>query len=82
MKFSNDAIDETDLLEETLKPRVESIGGILEKVSLSGTHITPCIQVINLCTIQVYVVYSSCIANSCRVSPGLFDPFSQSCIVG
>lgn len=45
MKFNFDAIDETDLLEETLKPRVESIGGTLEKVSLSGNHITPCIQV-------------------------------------
>ncbi|KAM7493677.1 hypothetical protein LguiB_028286 [Lonicera macranthoides] len=44
VKFNNDAIDETDLLEETLKPRVESVGGVLEKVSLSGTHITPCIQ--------------------------------------
>lgn len=45
VKFNFDAIDETDLLEETLKPRVESIGGTLEKVSLSGNHITPCIQV-------------------------------------
>ncbi|XP_059663071.1 uncharacterized protein LOC132308834 isoform X2 [Cornus florida] len=45
VKFNSDAIDETDLLEETLKPRVESIGGTLEKVSLSGTHITPCIQI-------------------------------------
>lgn len=47
VKFNFDAIDETDLLEETLKSRVESIGGTLEKVSLSGNHITPCIQVIN-----------------------------------
>lgn len=44
VKFNFDAIDETDLLEETLKPRVESIGGTLEKISLSGNHITPCIQ--------------------------------------
>ncbi|CAK9143703.1 unnamed protein product [Ilex paraguariensis] len=44
VKFNNDAIDETDLLEETLKPRVDSIGGKLEKVVLGGTHITPCIQ--------------------------------------
>ncbi|KAL9399970.1 hypothetical protein Peur_008931 [Populus x canadensis] len=44
VKFSSDAIDETDVLEETLKPRVESIGGTIEKVQLSGTHITPCIQ--------------------------------------
>lgn len=44
VKFNFDAIDETDLLEETLKPRVESIGGTLEKVLLSGNHITPCIQ--------------------------------------
>ncbi|XP_057799077.1 uncharacterized protein LOC131014921 [Salvia miltiorrhiza] len=44
VKFDTDAIDETDLLEETLKPRVESFGGKLEKVVLRGTHITPCIQ--------------------------------------
>lgn len=45
LKFSVDPIDETDLLEETLKPRVESFGGTLEKVQLSGNHITPCAQV-------------------------------------
>ncbi|KAK9274146.1 hypothetical protein L1049_018960 [Liquidambar formosana] len=44
VKFDVDPIDETDLLEETLRPRVESIGGTLEKVTLSGNHITPCIQ--------------------------------------
>ncbi|KAG8657258.1 hypothetical protein MANES_03G055500v8 [Manihot esculenta] len=44
VKFSSDTIDETDLLEETLKPRVESMGGTIEKVQLSGNHITPCIQ--------------------------------------
>lgn len=44
VKFSSDAIDETDLLEETLKPRVNSIGGTLEKVQLSGNHLTPCVQ--------------------------------------
>ncbi|KAF8406826.1 hypothetical protein HHK36_005947 [Tetracentron sinense] len=44
VKFSFDPIDETDILEETLKPRVESIGGTLEKVSVSGNHITPCLQ--------------------------------------
>lgn len=46
VKFDSDAIDETDLLEEALKPRVDSIGGTLKKVSLSGNHITPCIQVL------------------------------------
>ncbi|KAF4386318.1 hypothetical protein G4B88_003535 [Cannabis sativa] len=44
VKFNFDTIDETNLLEETLKPRVESIGGTLEKVELNGNHITPCIQ--------------------------------------
>ncbi|XP_059453868.1 uncharacterized protein LOC132184305 [Corylus avellana] len=44
VKFNSDTIDETDLLEETLKPRVNVIGGTLEKVQLSGNHITPCIQ--------------------------------------
>ncbi|XAR57549.1 hypothetical protein NMG60_11025728 [Bertholletia excelsa] len=46
VKFNFDAIDETDLLEETLKPRVDSIGGTLEKVLLQGNHVTPCVQVI------------------------------------
>lgn len=45
VKFSSDTIDETDTLEETLKPRVDSLGGTLEKIQLSGNHITPCIQV-------------------------------------
>lgn len=44
VKFNFDMIDETDLLEETLKPRVESVGGTLEKVLLTGNHVTPCIQ--------------------------------------
>ncbi|XP_077236463.1 uncharacterized protein LOC143877981 isoform X2 [Tasmannia lanceolata] len=44
VKFSFDAIDESDLLEDILRPRVESIGGTLEKVSLSGNHLTPCVQ--------------------------------------
>ncbi|KDP33999.1 hypothetical protein JCGZ_07570 [Jatropha curcas] len=44
VKFNSDTIDETDLLEETLKPRVESIGGTIEKVQLSGNHLTPCVQ--------------------------------------
>lgn len=46
MKFNFDTIDETDLLEETLKPRIDAIGGKLEKVLLDGNHITPCIQVL------------------------------------
>ncbi|XP_049362328.1 uncharacterized protein LOC125827013 [Solanum verrucosum] len=44
VKFDNDAIDETDRLEETLKPRVESFGGKVEKIALTGNHITPCVQ--------------------------------------
>ncbi|PWA60219.1 alpha/Beta hydrolase fold protein [Artemisia annua] len=44
VKFNTDAIDETDLLEETLRPRVKAIGGTLDIASLSGNHITPCIQ--------------------------------------
>ncbi|KAK4274519.1 hypothetical protein QN277_017726 [Acacia crassicarpa] len=44
VKFSSDTIDETDILEETLRPRVDSLGGTLEKVQLSGNHITPCMQ--------------------------------------
>lgn len=44
VKFNFDTIDETDLLEATLKPRVESYGGKLEKIILGGNHITPCYQ--------------------------------------
>lgn len=46
IKFDSDTIDETDLLEETLKSRIESYGGKLEKVVLRGNHITPCVQVL------------------------------------
>jgi hypothetical protein len=45
VKFSIDAIDDTEIVEDVLKPRVESIGGQIKKVILSGTHLTPCIQV-------------------------------------
>ncbi|CAN0900426.1 hypothetical protein LINGRAHAP2_LOCUS20829, partial [Linum grandiflorum] len=44
VKFISDTIDETDLLEEALKPRVESMGGTVDKIQLSGNHLTPCIQ--------------------------------------
>ncbi|CAI0448237.1 unnamed protein product [Linum tenue] len=44
VKFDSDTIDESDLLEEALKPRIESMGGTIEKIQLSGTHLTPCIQ--------------------------------------
>ncbi|KAI5393607.1 hypothetical protein KIW84_060653 [Lathyrus oleraceus] len=44
VKFNSDTIDETNILEETLTPRVDSFGGTVEKVELSGNHITPCIQ--------------------------------------
>lgn len=45
VKFNDDAIDETDLLEAALRPRIESINGRIEKITLYGTHITPCLQV-------------------------------------
>lgn len=41
VKFTQDAIDETDTLEEVLKPRIDVIGGRLTKVVLNGTHLTP-----------------------------------------
>ncbi|EMS68071.1 hypothetical protein TRIUR3_12448 [Triticum urartu] len=44
VKFSVDAIDDTDIIEDILRPRVDSIGGQIKKVVLSGTHLTPCIQ--------------------------------------
>ncbi|KAM0952469.1 putative alpha/Beta hydrolase [Dioscorea sansibarensis] len=44
VKFSNDAFDETDTVEQILRPRVDSVGGTLKKVTLSGNHLTPCVQ--------------------------------------
>lgn len=44
VKFTVDAIDDTDIVEDVLRPRVDSIGGQIKKVILSGTHLTPCIQ--------------------------------------
>ncbi|KMZ58079.1 hypothetical protein ZOSMA_7G01100 [Zostera marina] len=44
VKFSDDGIDESDLLESILRPRVDAICGKLENVILSGNHITPCTQ--------------------------------------
>ncbi|KAG6505610.1 uncharacterized protein LOC121986265 [Zingiber officinale] len=44
VKFSVDGIDETDILADILKPRVEAIRGTIEKVTLAGNHLTPCLQ--------------------------------------
>ncbi|XP_020598271.1 uncharacterized protein LOC110037884, partial [Phalaenopsis equestris] len=44
VKFNIDAFDESDVLEEILKPSVEYFGGTVEKITLSGNHLTPCIQ--------------------------------------
>lgn len=41
VKFTQDAIDETDTPEEVLKPRIDVLGGRLTKVVLNGTHLTP-----------------------------------------
>lgn len=39
MKFNLDAIDETDSIEETLKPRVECIGGTRPFLSSNLRHV-------------------------------------------
>lgn len=44
VKFSFDTIDETDQLEEILRPCIDAVGGSLSKVVLNGTHVTPCGQ--------------------------------------
>lgn len=41
--FFWDATDDTDIVEDILRPRVDSIRGQIKKVILSGTHLTPCI---------------------------------------
>ena len=45
VKYSVDAIDESDIIEEILKPRIGMINGSLEKITINGNHITPCVQV-------------------------------------
>uniref|UniRef100_M8AS91 Uncharacterized protein n=1 Tax=Aegilops tauschii TaxID=37682 RepID=M8AS91_AEGTA len=52
VKFSVDAIDDTDIIEDILRPRVDSIGGQIKKVVLSGTHLTPCIQALTIAILQ------------------------------
>ncbi|EEC84632.1 hypothetical protein OsI_31502 [Oryza sativa Indica Group] len=52
VKFSIDAIDDTEIVEDVLKPRVESICGQIKKVILSGTHLTPCIQALTKTILQ------------------------------
>eukprot|EP00252_Welwitschia_mirabilis_P022298 TRINITY_DN5996_c0_g1_i1.p1 TRINITY_DN5996_c0_g1~~TRINITY_DN5996_c0_g1_i1.p1 ORF type:complete len:427 (+),score=90.71 TRINITY_DN5996_c0_g1_i1:385-1665(+) len=54
VKFTFDTIDETDKLEETLKPRVEALGGSLSKLVLNGTHVTPCGQDLRWAVGDVY----------------------------
>ncbi|KAK8950840.1 hypothetical protein KSP39_PZI003674 [Platanthera zijinensis] len=44
VKFNADAIDESDILEDILSHRAESIEGTVEKVILRGNHLTPCVQ--------------------------------------
>lgn len=84
VKFSFDAIDETDLLEETLRPRVQSIGGTLEKIQLNGNHITPCIQVIQMKLIFFLELFTSmpcyrkCVRLRQQVKIGLWQMFAQS----
>lgn len=61
MKFDLDSIDETDRLEETLKPRVESFGGKVEKIALTGNHITPCIPVTS--SFLQDLLFSACLSS-------------------
>ncbi|CAM6093459.1 unnamed protein product [Calypogeia fissa] len=44
IKFTDDPIDETDLLESSIQLRSESLGGSFKKLILTGTHMTPCAQ--------------------------------------
>ena len=42
VKYSVDAIDESDIIEEILKPRIGMINGSLEKITINGNHHTLC----------------------------------------
>lgn len=79
VKFNSDTIDETNILEETLKPRVESFGGTLEKVELSGNHITPCIQVRLICKILLIkaLYFISFNLNFCLASFSLVGGYTE-----
>ncbi|GMH10259.1 hypothetical protein Nepgr_012100 [Nepenthes gracilis] len=44
VQFNFDTIDDSNLLEASLRPRVDFLGGTLEKITLDGTHLTPCMQ--------------------------------------
>jgi hypothetical protein len=52
VKYSVDAIDESDGIEDALKPRIQELDGRLEKIAINGNHITPCVQV-NSFNIQI-----------------------------
>ena len=45
VKYNIDGIDESDVVEDILKPRIGELNGRLEKITINGNHITPCVQV-------------------------------------
>jgi hypothetical protein len=45
IKFTNDSIDEADIVEDSLKLRSDILGGSFKKLILAGTHATPLAQV-------------------------------------
>lgn len=69
VKFSIDGIDETDILADILKPRVEAIRGTIEKMTLSGNHLTPCLQVQILRHISVIKLVKNTVYNFMYVIP-------------
>lgn len=44
VKYKVDAIDESDIIEDVLRRRVEKFTGSLSKLTVNGNHITPCVQ--------------------------------------
>eukprot|EP00250_Pteridium_aquilinum_P006411 c16347_g1_i1 orf=57-1415(+) len=44
VKYKVDAIDESDIIEDILKPAVQKRDGSLTKITIDGNHITPCVQ--------------------------------------
>ncbi|KAG6549348.1 hypothetical protein Mapa_009065 [Marchantia paleacea] len=44
IKFTDDTIDETDRVEESIRNRSMSCGGVFKKLVLKGTHATPLAQ--------------------------------------
>lgn len=59
VKYKVDAIDESDVVEDVLKSRIQNLGGSLTKIMVNGNHITPCVQDIKWEAGKVYTPFDA-----------------------